>query len=527
MKKDFVSLAEARPDLIEKWNYERNKDIVPEEVSYGSEKIVWWVDYDVNPVDKKQIKLEWRAQINYMTHSKYLPPSAGSRRLFVGYNDLQTVHPEIAADWDYEKNDGLTPDMITCGSTKKVWWTQDIKSPATGEIIKSKWMATVCDRTRGSGNPYISGKAVLKGFNDVDTLHPELSKKWNHEKNGALKPDMITCGYSKKVWWMEFVKSPVTGDKMKLEWQSTVHNMLLHNVKAKDSMRLFVGFNDLASMYPNLALEWNYEKNGNLTPQMVTCGSTKNVWWVQYIENQGTKKQMKMEWKAVISDRCKGSGNPYLAGKAIYEGFNDLAFTNPELAKEWNYERNGSLTPKTVSNMSNKKVWWIQYIEDETTGEKIKCEWKASIYARTRGNRNPFLTSRKCESYVKKYLTENNMAFSEQKKFPDLFGLGCGQLSYDFAIPNNKYKLILIEYNGAQHYKPVDYFGGEERFKKQKEHDKRKRDYAKKHGYKLITVKYTYDTYESIAEYLDKELEKLGLKNNAKTDKPDEPEKVA
>ena len=77
MKKDFVSLAEARPDLIEKWNYERNKDIVPEEVSYGSEKIVWWVDYDVNPVDKKQIKLEWRAQINYMTHSKYLPQSAG------------------------------------------------------------------------------------------------------------------------------------------------------------------------------------------------------------------------------------------------------------------------------------------------------------------------------------------------------------------------------------------------------------------------------------------------------------------
>lgn len=78
-----------------------------------------------------------------------------------------------------------------------------------------------------------------------------------------------------------------------------------------------------------------------------------------------------------------------------------------------------------------------------------------------------------------------------------------------------------------QHYKSVDYFGGEERFQKQKEHDKRKRDYAKKHGYKLITVKYTYDTYESIAEYLDKELEKLGLKNNTKTSEANEPEKVA
>ena len=53
--------------------------------------------------------------------------------------------------------------------------------------------------------------------------------------------------------------------------------------------------------------------------------------------------------------------------------------------------------------------------------------------------------------------------------------------------------------------------GGEEKFKIQKEHDKRKRDYAKKHGYKLITIKYTYDTYESIEEYLDKELKQLGV----------------
>ena len=92
-----------------------------------------------------------------------------------------------------------------------------------------------------------------------------------------------------------------------------------------------------------------------------------------------------------------------------------------------------------------------------------------------------------------------------------MLGTGDGQLSYDFSIPDEKYGYILIEYNGIQHYEAVDYFGGEEQFKKQKEHDKRKRDYAKKHGYKLITVKYTYDTYESVEEYLDKELKKLGV----------------
>lgn len=69
----------------------------------------------------------------------------------------------------------------------------------------------------------------------------------------------------------------------------------------------------------------------------------------------------------------------------------------------------------------------------------------------------------------------------------------------------------MIEHNGIQHYEASEFFGGEEKFKIQKEHDKRKRDYAKKHGYKLITVKYTYDTYESIEEYLDKELKQLGV----------------
>lgn len=97
-----------------------------------------------------------------------------------------------------------------------------------------------------------------------------------------------------------------------------------------------------------------------------------------------------------------------------------------------------------------------------------------------------------------------------------MFGIGDGQLSYDFSISDEKHKYILIEYNGIQHYEANDYFGGEEQFKKQKEHDKRKRDYAKKHGYKLITIKYTYDTYESVEEYLDNELKKLGVINSTK-----------
>ena len=61
---------------------------------------------------------------------------------------------------------------------------------------------------------------------------------------------------------------------------------------------------------------------------------------------------------------------------------------------------------------------------------------------------------------------------------------------------------------GIQHYESSEFFGGEEKFKKQKEHDRLKKEYAKKHGYKLIIIKYTYDSYESISEYMAKELKK-------------------
>lgn len=130
---------------------------------------------------------------------------------------------------------------------------------------------------------------------------------------------------------------------------------------------------------------------------------------------------------------------------------------------------------------------------------------------RNNGNGCPYLMIYKGEKYVHQYLKSNNINFIQQQKFPDLIGTGGGYLSYDFSIPSKKYGLILIEYNGIQHYESSEFFGGAEQLKKQKEHDRLKKEYAKKHGYKLIIIKYTYDSYESISEYMAKELKKIEI----------------
>ncbi|SHI64097.1 zinc-ribbon domain-containing protein [Pseudobutyrivibrio xylanivorans] len=44
--------------------------------------------------------------------------------------------------------------------------------------------------------------------------------------------------------------------------------------------RLVKGVNDLQSKYPSIAGEWSYDRNGDITPDLVSYGSKKRVWWV-------------------------------------------------------------------------------------------------------------------------------------------------------------------------------------------------------------------------------------------------------
>ena len=116
-------------------------------------------------------------------------------------------------------------------------------------------------------------------------------------------------------------------------------------------VRLIKGVNDLATINPDLVQQWHPTANGNLKPTDISPGSDKEVWWLC---PEGHAYQM------VVNHRAKrGYGCPYCSGQRILKGVNDLATTNPELAKEWNYEKNGKLTPYDLSAGSGKKVWWL------------------------------------------------------------------------------------------------------------------------------------------------------------------------
>ncbi len=70
-----------------------------------------------------------------------------------------------------------------------------------------------------------------------------------------------------------------------------------------------------------------------------------------------------------------------------------------------------------------------------------------------------------------------------------------GQMSYDVYIPKLN---IAFEYQGQQHFGPVDYFGGEESFKLTQARDREKQLLSKLHGIKVIYVNYWENLTESL-----------------------------
>ena len=133
------------------------------------------------------------------------------------------------------------------------------------------------------------------------------------------------------------------------------------------------GSNDLSTTHPDLAAQWHTTLNGDLTPSDVSAGSNAAVWW--------QCRTCPKPWAARVKDRAAGRGCPFCAGRLPLPGVNDLATLDPAVAAQWHPQRNGDLTPASVSGKSGRRVWWLCLT--------CKKEWQATVASRTGGSRCP------------------------------------------------------------------------------------------------------------------------------------------
>lgn len=473
--KGFNDMMTTNPELVRDWDYDKNVSLSPYEICAGTGKLIWWKCHICGG--------SWKAKGADRNRGVGCP-FCKNKRTQKGINDLESTNPILASEWNYARND-IMPDMLVGGSRKKVWW-----------ICKEcgmEWSATVDDRKRGRGCPKcnrrnqtsfpeqaimyyilknypdaINGytdifsnsmeldvfipslrlgieydgrawhnseislkrekikydickkegiflirikeddtvvdqtsdvvvlvdesldKTILKlqkylDISDVNTerdrqiimskyynsvkersikvVAPQISTEWDYKKNGYLKPYMFLPNSGEKVWWI-------------CEKGHSYKTSVAHRSEGKgcpycSNQKVLIGFNDLKTLFPDIAEEWDYEKNGNLLPEMITAKSGKDVWW---------KCKNGHSWQTKPLHRQRG-GCPYCGGKKVLKGYNDLETLYPQVTQEWDWEKNNNKKPDQYTCGSNIVVYW----------KCAKCNesWKAPIYQRTKGSGCP------------------------------------------------------------------------------------------------------------------------------------------
>lgn len=513
--------------LMAEWDWEKNNDLRfdPHTLTQGCHTRVWW---------KCPQGHSYESQIRNRVVGIGCPYCAG-KKVLIGYNDLETFYPEVASDWNYERNGTLTPTTVTYASNKKVWWKCN--------ACNGEYEATVANRTkRGSACPYCASQKVLVGYNDLQSQSPELAAEWSPQN--ILQPTEVTLHSKKKVYWIcplghddylmtiqqrsnrqgcpicaqqsqtsfpeqaiyyyikqifpdvinryifdnreidIFIPSQNIGieyngyfshmrkserDAVKKEFFRSLGIMLLvvkeyktgsekndadfyiHErtsyknltslvkeiiaalgcssqvdvdcerdaISIKNQYVTLRKENSIAAIRPDLIDRWDYDRNGNITPEMVTLGTGQRFYWKCRICNRSylawpsriaegsvcAKHHISLKkgindlatkhpellkywdyekndiapseifgggervvyWKCEnghsftksIIKRVRGEGCPICAGKKVLAGYNDLLSQKPELAKEWDYELNDCTPDQIHHNSQSKKVHWI------------------------------------------------------------------------------------------------------------------------------------------------------------------------
>jgi Zn finger protein HypA/HybF involved in hydrogenase expression len=177
--------------------------------------------------------------------------------------------------------------------------------------------------------------------------------------NGDLTPYDVTLNSHRKVWWL--------CETCNHEWEAMLSNRNRGSgCKPCNKGGLHSdGRNSLAIMNKALAAEWHPIKNGELTPNDVTRGSSKKVNW--------KCKKCSHEWITSLNNRHNGTGCPSCNGKSVHtDGRNSLAVLFPDLVNEWSED---GISPFEIRGSSGKKVNW--------KCSKCSHEWITSISRRT------------------------------------------------------------------------------------------------------------------------------------------------
>ncbi|MDX1990170.1 MAG: zinc-ribbon domain-containing protein [Candidatus Obscuribacter sp.] len=358
------------PQVLKFFNKTKNPGIDPHKLPIG--KLIWWHC-------KKGIKHDWHAKINLDVVDAFCPFCRGHKA--APDNNL-TNYKNLAREFHPTKNGALSPKEIVPGSKRMIWW----KCPHGDD---HEFQMRPRDRTvKGYGCPFCSRRRFSE-TSSLLTEFPDVAAQWHPSKNGKLKPEAISSRSTEIVWW----KCPEGKDH---EWNTSIAHRTYHGTGCPYcANRAISKTNNLASVFPAIAKEFDLKKNAPVKPSQVIATSAVKYWW-RCSRGHSYEREVYLRTK-------RGSTCPECPEYNQQTVKTSLAQAHPEIAEHWHPTKNGALKPDEVAYGSKKYVWW----KCQKGPEHEWQQWVQNIT--TKGYQCPF-----CEGY--RVSTTNNI----QALFPGL-----------------------------------------------------------------------------------------------------------
>lgn len=295
------------PKLAKEWDYENNpEDVKPSTVRPYSAQKAWWLANHLHnkpycrPIKNRVVNIPKVERKPSHLSGKWLWGADLEEKLKL--SNLALVRPDIAAEWDYEKNFPRKPEEFMDRSGVEVWWKCK---------LGHSWKARISNRTcKLSGCPHCY--ALMR---KLHFRHPEIARTFCFEMNHGINIMDISCKADIVFWW----ECPDCGGVYQATAKKRVEGFECPHCKPVKKKVPYE--KSLAYLFPDIAAEWHPTLNGDVTPDQIRSKTAKKYWfrclkhpehppWQGYLHNRtsagrGGCPLCKLETRCMRSDEKK------------------------------------------------------------------------------------------------------------------------------------------------------------------------------------------------------------------------------
>ncbi|GAA5505288.1 zinc-ribbon domain-containing protein [Novipirellula caenicola] len=350
--------------LSEEWHPIKNGDRKRDQIPYNSSYRAWWKC-------SKDPRHEWRSNVANRTIRGYGCPFCSGRKV-ISQDSIAGLFPDIAAEFHPDRNGDLRPDQLAPKSNKKVWWLCSTNR-------RHEWETTVMNRTLGSGCP-----ECRRFANSLAGKSQDIASEWHPTRNGELSAADVPNRSDKSVWWQ-------CRHDQSHEWQAmvktrtngrgncpTCHPRQINpppgrSIDSRWERRL-------SKTCPELVSFWDTTKNGETTPDDVTKGSSRVVWW-KCPCHEGHEWSEAVKKISSRKNKCPLCESLQMHGAVTEE--KSIGHLRPDLMDQWHPVLNEELDPMQIGTGSSRMVYW-------QCSRNTEHVWKTRVFQRKAGTGCPY-----------------------------------------------------------------------------------------------------------------------------------------